>query len=120
MEAAPLFTGEIGPGVVAGDADDVDHIIARIVHQGMVPFEVRQRHIVGVPDPQHVIHACFVENPSDVSPQRFIHIGVLACVHGRVPAPVAVHFVVQAKEHGMSEIFQAAGIFTEVVVITPI
>ena len=120
METAPLFAREIGAGVVTGDADDINHIVAGVVHQRVIPFKVGQGYVVWIPDPQHIVDSGFIEQLVEVTPDRLVNIGILAGVHRRIPAPVAIHFVVEAEQYRMAEFLQSPGIFPEILVILPV
>jgi hypothetical protein len=54
-KTAPFFSRIISAGIVTGQADHIYILIARVIKQGMVPFKIRERVVVGVPDPDNIV-----------------------------------------------------------------
>ena len=118
VEAAPGFTVVVVAGVVAGEADDVDVFIARVVVVGVVPGESREGFFIRVPHPEGVlVGAFFFEDAVNVAVELNISAAVAGGPVGGVVAPVAVHFIEGAEEHRMAEAGHIGGVGMEKVVV---
>ena len=83
----------IGSGIVAGDTDQIDIFIARIIVQRAVPVIRRSIAVVRVIDPDTVIYALLLENLINRSPVLHEDIRIRHIDNTTVTGPVTVHLV---------------------------
>ena len=75
---------------------------------------------MGIPDPKNIVGAFFGVQAAQMVPKGDIQVGVFGKMISGVPAPVAVHFIVESQQHRVVEIFQLPGMKAKVLVVLPV